>query len=159
MAALPPEVREGLSAPEPVEWIPAEWDIAVVRALRTALGPAASHRIVRVAMGENMSGTLLGSLASTTLRLFGASPGAFFAWAGRAWAHLCRDNGTIRLVSRADDEAVVILSGMPERLASPEYLEAIGACLEALFDHCGVRGEVRVSPTADGARYDARWSG
>jgi len=159
LSALPPEVREGLSSAAPAAWIPAAWDAALARALCGVIGPAGARRVARLAMAESMSGTLLGGLASAALRLFGASPGDLYRWAGRAWAHLCRDSGTMRLESRAEGQAVVVLSGLPGELAVPEYLDAIAAGLEAILDVCEVRGDVEVGPAPDGARFVARWGG
>jgi hypothetical protein len=158
LSVLRPEVREGLSAAVPAGWIPAAWDVAVACALRGAVGQAGAQRIARLAMVENMTGTLLGGLASAALHLFGTSPGALYGWAGRAWSHLCRDFGEMRLESRREGEAVVVLSGLPGEAVVPEYLDVIAAGLEAILDVCKVRGEVRADRVPGGGRFVARWA-
>lgn len=153
---LDPEVRQGLAAPTS-DWIPAAWDVALVRAEVDVLGRDAMRRVARTTMVDSLSGPQLGALLAGALRLFGATPSGLYRWAGRAWGHVTDGCGTLRLDRADGDEAWLVLEEMPAELADPDYLEAIAATLEAIFDVCRLEGDVSVVPRPDGGRFHARW--
>lgn len=153
---LDPEVRRGLEVPAS-DRIPAEWDVALVRAEVEVLGRDAMRRVARTAMVDALSGPQLGALLTGALRLFGATPAGLYRWAGRAWGHVTDGYGSLRLDRAEVTEAWLVVEEMPAGLADPDYLEAIAAALEAVFDVCGVEGDVSVVPRPDGGRFHARW--
>jgi len=157
LASLPPAVREGLAGATGVDFLPAAWDVALVRAIEAAVEPATARSIYRTTMVDAMGGPLLGGLVTGALQLFGASPGGLYRWAGRAFGHVCQGCGTLRLEEVGERSAVLVLGGMPADLATPPYLHAVGATLESVLDVCGVAGAVETATRQDGARFEARW--
>jgi hypothetical protein len=53
--------------------------------------------------------------------------------------------------------AVLSLDGLPPGLATPRYLAAIGATLEAVLDVCGADGAATAELRPGGARFEVRW--
>lgn len=157
VSRLPRDAQVGLASATGVEFLPAEWDVALVRAIDAVLGRTALRRVARLAMTDSLGGPMLGGLASTAIQIFGTSPAGLFRWGGRAWAHVCRECGEIRLEQSDDLSAELVLVEMPARLVVPVYLEAIGATMEAVLDLCRVDGEVTTEPRQDGARFRAGW--
>jgi len=157
LARLAPEVRRGLAEAAASDRIPAAWDVALVRAEVETLGRDGMRRVARAAMVDSLGGAQLGALLSAALTLFGATPPGLFGWAGRAWGHVTQGCGTLRLERSAGEEAWLLLEGMPEALADPEYLEAIAGTIEAVLAICKVEGEVSALPRPDGGRFHARW--
>jgi hypothetical protein len=153
---LDPEVRRGLEAPSS-DRIPAEWDLALVRAQVEVLGRDAMRRVSRTAMVDSLSGPQLGALLTGALRLFGATPAGLYRWAGRAWGHVTDGCGSLRLDRTGGNEAWLVIEEMPAALADPDWLEAIAATMESVFDVCRVDGDVSVVPRPDGGRFHARW--
>jgi len=158
LAALPPPVREGLAGATGVDYLPARWDVELVRAIESVVEPAVARRIYRTTMVDALGGPLLGGLVSGALKLFGASPGGLYRWAGRAWGHLCQGSGELRLLEVGERSAVLVLDGMPPELAEPAYVGAVGATLESVLDVCGVTGTVETTPHAAGGRFVVRWT-
>jgi hypothetical protein len=157
-AALPREIRDGLASATGVDLVPAAWDLAVVQAMVGVLGPAQMRRVARAAMVDSLGGPLLGNLLATGLRLFGASPGSLLGWSGRAFGHVTVDCGTLRVTGGEVGASRLALEGMDPWLARPEYLDAIAAAMEAVFDVCRVTGRVSVEPGPSGGRFEARWT-
>jgi hypothetical protein len=158
LAALPQPVREGLAGATGVDFLPARWDVELVRAIESVVEPAVARRIYRTTMVDALGGPLLGGLVSGALKLFGASPGGLYRWAGRAWGHLCQGSGELRLLEVGERSAVLVLDGMPPELAEPAYVHAVGATLESVLDVCGVTGTVETTPHAAGGRFLVRWT-
>ncbi len=157
LAGLPRPVREGLAGATGVDFLPAAWDVALVDAIEEAVDPATARRIYRTTMVDALGGPLLGSLVAGALQLFGASPGGLYRWAGRGFGHVCQGCGALTLREVGERSAVLSLDGMPPELATPRYLAAIGATLEAVLDVCRADGAVATAPRADGARFEVRW--
>jgi hypothetical protein len=157
LASLPTPVREGLSGATGVDFLPAAWDVALVRAIESQVDAPTARRIYRTTMVDALGGPLLGGLVRGALQVFGASPGGLYRWAGRGWGHVCQGCGTLRLEEVGERSAVLVLDGMPPELAVPPYLAAVGATLEAVLDVCGVPGAVETTPREGGARFLARW--
>lgn len=157
LARIDPALRRDLEAAEPTTRIPAEWDVAVVRAQVETIGREAMRRVARTAMVDALSGPQLGALLTGALRLFGATPAGLYRWAGRAWGHVTEGCGTLKLDRAEGQEAWLLIDGMPPELADPDYLEAVAATMESVFDVCQVDGDVSVVPRADGGRFHARW--
>lgn len=157
LARLAPEVREALTAGPATGRTPAAWDVALVRAEVEVLGRDAMRRVARAAMVDALSGPQLGALLTGALRLFGATPAGLYRWAGRAWGHVTEGCGELKLDRTEGCEAWLVIERMPAELADPEWLEAIAATLEAIFDVCRVAGDVSVVPRPDGGRFHARW--
>jgi len=157
LAALAPQVREGLAGATGVDFLPARWDVELVRAIESVVEPSVARRIYRTTMVDALGGPLLGGLVSGALKLFGASPGGLYRWAGRAWGHVCQGCGAMRLVEVGERSAVLVLDGMPPELAEPAYVRAVGATLESVLDVCGVDGTVETTPGAGGGRFLVRW--
>lgn len=158
LLALPRELRDGLAAATGLDLVPAEWDVRLVEAIEARLEAAQARLVYRTTMREALTGSLLGSLVAGGLRVFGGSPAGLYGWAGRAFAHVCRGCGELRLVSAGETTAELALVGMPASLAVPAYLEAIGATMEAVLDVCRVEGAVRTTPEPGGARFRVRWA-
>jgi hypothetical protein len=158
MARLPAEVRDGLAAAARTDLVPVEWDVALVRAMVRELGDLEMRRVARETMLDGLRGTRLGGLLSAALKLFGASPAALLGWGGKAWAHVTRRCGTLRLVSSSEGEAELALEGAPAEVAgSVDYLAAIGATIEAVLVVCGVEGAVTARGAPGGGRFAVRW--
>lgn len=157
LAALPAQVREGLAGATGVDFLPAAWDVALVRAIEAQVDAPTARRIYRTTMVDALGGPLLGGLVRGALQVFGASPGGLYRWAGRGWGHVCQGCGTLRLEEVGERSAVLVLDGMPPALAVPPYLAAVGATLEAVLDVCGATGAVETTPREGGARFLARW--
>jgi len=157
LARLEPEVRRALVEAPGSTRTPAAWDVALVRAEVEVLGRDAMRRVARAAMVDALSGPQLGALLTGALRLFGATPPGLFRWAGRAWGHVTSGCGDLRVERAEGQEAWLVIAGMPPELADPDWLEAIAATMEAVFDVCRVDGDVSVVPRADGGRFHARW--
>jgi hypothetical protein len=156
-ARLPEEVRLALASATAVDLVPAAWDVALVQAIAGELGGPATRELARATMLDSLRGPLLGHFAEGAIRLFGASPGRLFGWAGRVWGHVTTGCGALRLEASGEATAVLLLEGMPTALAVPAYLEAVAGTLESIFILCEVAGEVAATHRPDGARFDARW--
>lgn len=157
LARLDPAAIRALEESPGAARTPAAWDVALVRAEVEVLGLEAMRRVSRAAMVDGLSGPQLGALLTGALRLFGATPAGLYRWAGRAWGHVTTGCGELKLERAEGQEAWLIVGGMPSELAQPEWLEAIAACMEAVFDVCRVDGQVSVTPRSDGGRFHARW--
>lgn len=157
LARLDPATLRALEEAPGSARTPAAWDVALVRAQVEVLGLDAMRRVARAAMVDALSGPQLGALLTGALRLFGATPAGLYRWAGRAWGHVTSGCGDLRVERAEGQEAWLVISGMPPELAHPEWLEAVAATMEAVFDVCRVDGEVAVSPRSDGGRFHARW--
>jgi hypothetical protein len=158
LAHLPEAVRRGLAAATTVDRLPARWDVALVEAIELELGPTSTRSLARATMLDGLRGPLLGSFLTGALRVFGASPGKLFGWAGRIWSHVTTGCGAMRLESGGDSEATLLLEGVPFEIARPVYLDAVAGTLEAVFVVCEVDGTVDMEPEPGGARFLARWT-
>jgi hypothetical protein len=158
LAHLPETVRRGLAMATTVDRVPATWDVALVEAIALELGPTSTRSLARATMLDSLRGPLLGTFLTGALRLFGASPGKLFGWAGRIWSHVTTGCGTMRLESAGDSVATLLLEGVPSEVATPVYLDAVAGTLEAVFVVCEVDGKVDMEPEPGGARFLARWT-
>jgi hypothetical protein len=157
LARLDPAVRRGILEAPASDRIPAEWDVALVRAELEVLGRDGMRRVARAALVDALGGPQLGALLTAALRLFGATPAGLYRWAGRAWSHIMEGCGELRLDRVEGQEAWLLLEGMPAELAEPDYLEAVAAALESVLDVCRVEGDASVVPRPDGGRFHVRW--
>jgi len=156
-ARLPGEILRAITSATSVDLVPARWDLLLVEAIALELGLPATRGLARATMLDSLRGPLLHSFLTAAVGIFGRSPGKLFGWSGRVWGHVTSGAGVLRLEAAADDQALLLLEGMPADLAVPVYLEAVAGTLESLFDVCQVTGTVAVTPGPDGARFEASW--
>jgi hypothetical protein len=154
---LRPEVREALDAATRLDYLPAHVDLEVALAIHAEAGSEVARRVAREVLRRSLAGPLLGSLVTSASALFGLTPPDLLRWSSRGWSRVCRDCGELQVVGVADEVVHLALTGLPERLEVPSYLQSIGAALEAFLDVCQVDGEVEVEPRPGGAHFELRW--
>jgi hypothetical protein len=158
LARLDPAIRDGIACAMAGEFVPAEWDLAIVRSIDAVLGREQMRRVARQMMLGQLKGTLLGALVAAARAVFGASPVGLFRWAGKAHGYVTRNCGELALVAGDVRSADLGIRGMPLALRQPIYLEAIAGTLESVFDVCKVEGTVVVAKVlVDGANFRAEW--
>lgn len=156
-ARLSREVREALDAAARTDFLPAMVDLDVAMAIHAEVGPEAARRVAREVLRRGLSGTVLGGLVRSAASLFGLTPPGLLRWAGRGYGRVCRDCGELAVVSTAEGLVRLELTGLPDGLEAPSYLESMAGALEAFLDVCRVEGRVQVEPRPGGAAFDLRW--
>jgi hypothetical protein len=156
-ARLQPEVREALDAAARSDFLPAMVDLDVAVAIHAELGPEAARRVARETLRRSLTGTVLGGLVRSAAALFGLTPPGLLRWAGRGYGRVCRDCGDLAMVSSDEGLVRLALTGLPDGMAAPSYLESMAGALEAFLDVCEVEGSVQVEPRPGGAAFALRW--
>lgn len=156
-ARLQPEVRDGLDAAARSDFLPALVDFEVAVAIHAELGPEAARRVAREVLRRGLTGSVLGGLVRSAAALFGLTPPGLLRWAGRGYGRVCRDCGELAVTATEEGVVRLALTGLPEGMEAPSYLESMAGALEAFLDVCRVEGRVDVEPRPGGAAFVLRW--
>lgn len=155
---LSPLVRQAIEAASRLDYLPVLVDLEVTAAMRDEVGPQGVRAVAREGLRRTLNGNLLGGLVRLAVVLFGNTPSGLLRWSDRGYSQICRDCGTLRMVSATESEAELRLDRLPQELNLPSYLDAMAGALEAFFDLCEVVGDVSYDPWPGGARFVLRWT-
>lgn len=160
-AALPGGLAAAVEAADGFDWLPAENDVDLVRAIHAALGDAEHDAFSRSVILEAFEGPLLGPLASFALRLF---PGGLMAWAHwipRAWALVFRDCGEWKVEGVGPGAVDLQLRWLPPMCVQDAvWPGSVASSTSAILALARVRGTLRLTglDRATGtASYQIRW--
>jgi hypothetical protein len=156
-ARLQPEVRQALDGATRLDYLPALVDLEVATAIHAVAGADALRRVARETLRRSLTGSLLGALTQSATALFGLTPPGLLRFGARGYARVCRDCGELKVAATSDGLVELALTGLPDGLQVPLYLDAMAGGFEALLDVCEVDGRVRVEARPAGARFLLEW--
>ncbi len=160
-AALPPGLVAAIEVANGFDWLPAENDVALVRAIHAALGDVDHDLFSRTVILEAFEGPLLGPLIAIALRLF---PGGLMAWAHwipRAWALVFRECGEWGVQGVGPGAVDLQLRWLPPICVQDRvWTTSVASSISALLVLAGVDGTMRLTgldPETRTASYQMRW--
>jgi hypothetical protein len=160
-AAFPAGAAAEVAASSGFDWLPIGHDLALVRAIHGALGPAGHDAFSRGVIRESFGGPLLRAIVAAAQRTFPGALVAWVHWIPKAWALVFRGCGAweVELVApRAVDLRLVALPAAV--FADPVWPGSVASSLSAVLDLAGASGTVRLVGLDEGrsaARYEMRW--
>ncbi|BDG03803.1 hypothetical protein [Anaeromyxobacter oryzae] len=158
---VPAAVLEEIEAAHGSDWLPIGHDVALVRVIHGALGPASHDSFARGVVLEALDGPLLGPMARIVLAAFGRDAAAWARLVPRAWSLVFRNGGAWE-VERGAGEVRLRVRGLPAAcVEEPVWLASAASSMAAVLDATGVSGSSTLEgfdPTARAATYALRWA-
>ncbi|MFT3917257.1 MAG: hypothetical protein QM704_25175 [Anaeromyxobacteraceae bacterium] len=144
-----------------VDWLPAQVNLEVTRAVFAGLGPEGGARFFRGTMRDAFTGPLLRIITDAARRVLRLDPASFAGWVGTGWTLVFRDCGRWTVQRAGSGEAHVRLEELaPEYAKDRIWLASHAASFEAFFDVAATVGSVvlqEVEASHGRALYVIRW--
>jgi hypothetical protein len=144
-AALPEDDLRLIEETTSVAWLPVEIDLRATEVIWRALDPLARVAFFRRLGDHDFESSLLKSIVTSAIRIFGVEPGRLLHWMPRGWAQLFRDSTRITINTDVAKEARVTFDDLPPQLAeSPAWRDSVAASMTAFYGATRREGTVRV---------------
>ena len=145
-----------------VDWMPFELDLAITRALYTAMPATGADAFFRAHTRDSFNGPLLHGIVDAGIRLFGLNPGSWARWVPKGWSLVFRNVGEWSVsASRLGEARLALLNLPPVAVGDPDWVRSVASSLEALSDLAKRSGEVEivaVDLAARRAEFALRWA-
>ena len=153
--AMAAPVIDCIAASSGFDWLPVEYDVALVRAIHGALGDAGHDAFSRAVILEAFDGLLLGPIVRLALAVKGRDPDAWIRWVPKAWPLVFRNCGSWTLGAAVPGEARLTLEGLPPVcFDDPVWTHSVASSVSALLARVGVVGSTRLEARDPAQRGD-----
>lgn len=161
--ALDPQARDAVRAAVPAEdlalvesaaavsWLPVDVNLRATEAVAHALSPQAFDAFFRRLGDRDFDSTLLKSVVTGAIGVFGLEPSRLMSWVPRGWSQIFRDQTEISITVAGAGEARMSFVDLPAQLAaSRAWRDSVAASMTAFFRATKREG------TTDVESFDAR---
>jgi len=159
LASVGHEVREHLEQSAGTMFWPLELDASYVDTLIAVLGEPAARELWRTYARRFLQTPLLRSLAESSLRLLGATPGTLARQFPRGWSVAYRNCGTCK-VERSPRQAIIRFEQLaPQMLNRPGYVLLLEEMVKGMHDVIAAEPDLIVHASASDLALDitVRW--
>lgn len=156
LAGIAPEQLEEIRQSVRTAWLPVELDVALSDAGRRVLGRERYWELGTRSVVRMTEQPLLAPVVRGFVRVWGRAPAAGFKLIPRALAQVYRNFGELDAEAE-DNHARLTWRLPPEMMAAREYAIGTGVTFRALYEICGVEGDVDYRFTDDGHVLELRY--
>lgn len=144
-AAIGAEDLRLVEAATPVAWLPVEINLRATEAVGRVLGPQGSDLFFRRLGDQDFESSLLKSIVTGAIGIFGLEPSRLMRWVPRGWAQLFRDSTQITLSIAGAGKARLTFAGLPPMLAkSRVWRDSVASSMSAFYKATKREGTVEV---------------
>ena len=130
-----------------VTWFPVSLDLELTEAVGRLCGESALRMWSLDTITRSVEGPLLRPLLDGAVRMFGLNPRPIIGLIPRAWDHLYRNAGGLRVVHHPEDGpssmTLEYVDVPPIIYESELYLDSVAASFSIVLDLCRAPGDVR----------------
>ncbi len=153
LGGIPTEDMALIRESSTLAWLPMTINARATEVAWNALGRGGREMFFLRLGVADFDSTLLNTLLSSAVRLFGVDPGRILRWTPRAWTQIYRDATRIEVEVTSDASLRMRFEGLPRCLARAEgWMDSVPATMVALFNVTGRRGAASVEERDVAAR-------
>ena len=161
IAARQPELFARIDDAGPTRWLPVRTNVAMVEAVRTAIGPERTHAFLSSYVFGQLDSPMLRNLVEGGIRILGLRPAALARWVPNVYGTMFRHCGSWTVGPTTETSVGISVRDLPPELAGHTvWLESVASGMQVIFLLCRTRGEVALTScdrqTAN-ARFELRW--